>query len=311
MRRLAMTALLLAAGAGCGGDGGGGPWRTYSHPGIGAVTALWAFASDDVWVAGGTTTWHFDGSAFEEIPLPAPGAVADFWGAAPNDLYAVGGTRLMRWDGAAWSLVDFGGAVDPGALTAVWGGAGGGLWLGDAVDGRVFHRDGAAWSTTVAPTIVMLNDLWGAPEGPVYAGGASGLARWNGSEWIDVHTDGVAGQASGLWGFGPDDVWSASAWGTVAHWDGVTWTDRRPRDDAAFIDVNHAIWGPAPDDIWMVGDSGAIAHWNGTRWSQVQVGPDPDFPPLGHVHGSSASDVWAAGRNADGSDTGVVLHYEP
>jgi hypothetical protein len=310
MRRLGTAALLLALLAGCTDDeGGGSAWLPYSRPGMGPVTALWAFAPDDVWVGTGATAWHFDGGAFSEVPTPAAGAIADFWGLAADDLYAVTASELLHWDGAAWSLVDLGGAIAPGQLTSVWADPGGDLWLGDAIDGRVFHRAGAVWSATVAPTIVMLNDLWGAPGGPIHAGGASGLARWDGVAWADIHTDGVAGQASGLWGFGADDVWSVSAWGTLAHWDGVAWTDRRPSGTAPFLDVNHAIWGAAPDDVWTVGDSSAIAHWDGTSWRQAQVYVGSDLPSFGHVHGSSSGDVWVAGASEGGA--AVILHREP
>src|SRR5262245_54640837 len=121
MRRLAVIALPLAMCAACGeGDGSG--WRAYATPGVGPVTALWAFAPDDVW-AGGASAWHLDGAAFAEKASPATAAepIADFWGFAPDDLYAVGGPQLLHWDGAAWSRVDFAGAIEPTTLTTVWG----------------------------------------------------------------------------------------------------------------------------------------------------------------------------------------------
>src|SRR5262252_10638259 len=106
---LLLGAVVVAAGCGGGGAGGGGAWRAYASPGTQGVTAVWAFAPDDVW-AGSQIMLHFDGSAFRAVTTPPIGFVADFLGFAPDDLYAVSGAALLHWDGAAWSTVSFGGA---------------------------------------------------------------------------------------------------------------------------------------------------------------------------------------------------------
>jgi hypothetical protein len=295
---------------GCGGGSGGngGPWRAYSAPGTFGVTALWAFAPNDVW-AGSNMILHFDGSAFTPVTTPAIGFVTDFWGFAPDDLYAVSGTDLLHWDGAAWSLIDFAGAIDPTDLTAIWGTSGGDLWLGDSLNGQVFHWNGTAWSTGITQTVAV-QDLWGVAGGPVFAGGAFGLSQWTGSAWIDI-SDNVVTDATGLWGFGASDVWAASDFGTLARWDGAAWNDTLPAGDPNFNDGNKSLWGVAPDDVWAAGDGGAISHWDGAGWTQVQVGTFPFFPFLNKVHGSSADDVWVAGLSSDGSNTGVILHHQP
>jgi hypothetical protein len=311
---MTMAVLLLAGASNCGGGGGpSGPWRAHAAPGTSMMTAVWAFAPDDVWVSGQSslgvlTMLHFDGTAFTEVTTPALGAVSDFWGFAPNDLYATAGSSLMHWDGAGWSEVDFAGAIDPVGLTSVWGTSGGDLWLGDEQNGRVFRWDGATWSIGITQT-VQVNDLWGVAGGPVFAGGLFGLSRWSGAAWTDVGDD-VANEATGMWGFGAGDVWAASDLGTLAHWDGATWTDTLPADNPDFEEGTTSIWGPAPDDVWAVGDFGAISHWDGTGWSQSQYGTFPYYPWLSKVHGSSASDIWIVGRAYDNS-SGLVLHYQP
>jgi len=304
--------LFAAATAGCGDGGSGGnygPWRAYSSPATFGVTALWAFSPTDVWV-GSNIILHFDGTAFTQVTTPTSlGFVTDFWGFAPDDLYAVAGADLLHWDGAAWSLVDYGDAIDPTDLTAIWGSSGGDLWLGDSLNGRVFHWDGTAWLTGITQT-VSVEDLWGVGGGPVFAGGTFGLSQWTGSAWVDG-TDSVVNEATALWGFGADDIWAASDFGTLAHWDGAGWTDTLPADNPDFEDGTKALWGAAPNDLWAVGDGGAISHWDGASWSQIQVGGFPYYPFLRKVHGSSPSDVWAAGLSSDGRNTGVILHHEP
>jgi hypothetical protein len=315
MRGLTIAVLLFAGiTSGCGGGGGGaggkyGPWRVYESPGTFGVTAVWAFAPNDVWV-GSNIILHYDGTAFTEVAMPTPlGFVTDFWGFAPNDLYAVSGADLLHWDGAAWSAIDYANAIDPTDLTAIWGSSGGDLWLGDSLNGRVFHWDGTAWLTGITQT-VSVEDLWGVAGGPIFAGGTFGLSQWTGSSWVDG-SDSVVNEATALWGFGAGDVWAASDFGTLAHWDGAVWTDTLPADNPDFEEGSNSIWGAAPNDVWAVGDGGAISHWDGASWSQIQVGRFPFYPFLNKVHGSSAGDVWAVGLSSDGRNTGVILHHEP
>jgi hypothetical protein len=310
MRVLTIAIALLAVG-GCGGGGAAGPggaaWRSYPVPGNSplGIVALWASAPDDVWAAS-QTLLHFDGASFTEITDAPIVSAADFWGFAPNDVYSVSSTDLARWDGAAWTLVDFAGAIDPSSLTAVWGTSDDDLWLGDELNGRVYHWDGGAWSTAMTQT-VSVNDLWGVSGGGVYAGGDFGVARWSGSAWTDIGSGAVA-EATGMWGFADDDVWAVSDFGTMGHWTGAAWTDTLPANNDAFVDGHKSIWGPAPDDVWAVGDAGAISHWDGARWSQIQYGQFPFNPFLNKVHGSSANDVWIGGRRIDGTNGPIILH---
>jgi hypothetical protein len=316
MRNPTMTiAIATAIAAGCGGGDGGGPtaWQAYASPGTNGVTALWAFAPDDVW-AGSQIILHFDGTSFKPVDTPPIGFVADFWGFAPNDLYAVSGASLLHWDGTSWAMIDFAGAIDPSNLTAVWGTSGGDLWIGDDLNGHVHHWDGTAWSTGTTQT-VSVADLWGVPGsagGAVYAGGTFGLSRWSGTAWMDIGDDNAT-EAVGVWGFADDDVWAVSDVGTLAHWTGapVGWTDTLPASNPNFEDGTKSVWGAAPDDVWAAGDGGAISHWDGAAWSQVQVGKFPYYPCLNRVHGSSAGDVWVAGLSSDGKNTGVILHHQP
>jgi hypothetical protein len=311
-RGLTSAVVLLAGALGCGGGAapgaGGGSWKSYASPGTVGVTALWAFAPDDVW-AGSQIVLHFDGNAFTAVPTPPIGLVADFWGFAPDDLYAVSGTSLLHWDGASWSVVDFKGAISPVDLQAVWGTSGNDLWLGDSLNGQVFRWNGTAWTSTISQT-VEVTDLWGATDSAVYAGGTFGLSRFGGSAWTDI-SDASVSEAAGVWGFADDDVWAVGDFATLAHWDGAGWTDTFPTSNPNFLDSHKSVWGAVPDDVWAVGDGGAISHWDGARWTQTEVGTFPYYPFLNKVHGSSAADVWAVGLSSDGKNTGVILHRAP
>jgi hypothetical protein len=309
VRRLAIALLALAGASGCGGGGtggGAGAWRAYASPGTNGVTAVWAFGPDDVW-AGSQIVLHFDGTKFSAVPTPPIGFVADFLGLAPDDLYAVSGESLLRWNGTAWSVVDFGGAIRPTDLQAIWGTSDDDLWLGDSLNGQVHRWDGTKWTTTITQT-VEVKDLWGSSDSDVLAVGVFGVSRWRGSAWANAGDNNVT-QASGVWGFSATDAWVVGDFGTLAHWDGTGWTDTLPMNDN--FEMDHAsVWGAAPDDVWAAGSGGAISHWNGTVWSQIQVGTFPYYPFLNKVHGSSANDVWAVGLSSDGKNTGVILRLQ-
>jgi hypothetical protein len=307
MRHLAMG-VVLAAAAGCGG-GGDSPWQSYTASGTFEIAALWAFAPDDVW-AGGQQVLHFDGTDFKPVTTPMSNYVADFWGFAPSDLYAVGGSSLLHWDGATWSVVDFMNAISPTDLTSIWGSSRDDLWLGDSSNGRVFRWNGTTWSTGITQT-VQVDDVWGVAGGPVYAGGIFGIARWSGTAWTDISASGTADQAAGMWGFGADDVWAVGDFSTLAHWNGADWTSTLPTNNDRFQEDHQSVWGTAPNDVWAVGDFGAISHWNGTAWSQTQYGNFPYYPFLTEVHGSSATDIWVAGRTVGAAaPTGLILHLK-
>jgi hypothetical protein len=298
--------IVLLGVLGCGG-GEGGTWQAYGAPGQFGITAVWAFAPDDVW-AGGQVISHFDGASFKEVSSPPIGFVADFQGFAPDDLFAVGGGSLLHWDGTAWTAVDFGGAIDPSDLQAIWGTSGDDLWLGDSLNGRVFRWNGTRWTTSITQT-VQVTDLWGSSATDVLAAGIFGFQRWNGTAWADIDAPAVE-KPVGLWGFGPGDVWAVGDFSTLAHWDGTSWTDTLPANDDNFEEDHASVWGAAPDDVWAVGSFGAISHWDGARWSQTQYGTFPFLPFLEKVHGSSADDVWAVGRSSDGKNAGVILHLQ-
>src|SRR5262245_20750692 len=307
MRISTIGAAALAAVLGCGGGGGGGTWRPHASPGTFGVTAVWAFAPDDVW-AGSQIMLHFDGTAFGAVPTPPIGFVADFLGFAPNDLYAVSGSSLLHRDGAAWSVVDFGGRIAPTDLQAIWGTSSNDLRLGDSLKGQVHRWNGTTWSTTITQA-EELADLWGSSARHVRATGVFGMSRWNGSAWSEI-TDTAIQQAAGLWGFAADDVWAVGDFGTLAHWNGAAWTDTLPVGNDRFQEDHASVWGAAPDDVWAVGSFGAISHWDGARWTQTQVGQFPYYPYLNKVHGSSPDDVWVVGLSSDGKNTGVILHYQ-
>lgn len=199
-------------------DGAG--FSRMSTPGTGTVFGMWAASSSDAWAVGGLEgagfVWHFDGSSWIEVPLPAehPGAsVFKVWGLAPDDVWFCGlmGT-LMHWDGAQLSMVSSPTTLSlftlhaAGGEIAVVGGAGRGVLLRG--------RDGVFTDVTPVP------EMGGAP-GP---------------------------QMNGVWLRAPGEGYAVGIYGGIMRLSGGVWTEEEP----VFDDL-HGVWVDPSGGVWAVG----------------------------------------------------------
>ena len=80
-----------------------------------SIKPIWAFAEDDVWVAGGETwpknefhskIWHFNGQYWEDVAHPEVRGIGYLWFNSPTDGWAMGGDYMLRWDGEKWTRYD-------------------------------------------------------------------------------------------------------------------------------------------------------------------------------------------------------------
>jgi len=142
-------------------------------------------------------------------------------------------------------------------------------------------------------------------DGKLFVVGSKGrLLQWQG--------EGVVEQANldsdnrrGMWGFGPDDVYSVGLAGNgadngILHFDGTGWTKVAGTEDWSL----NGVWGAASDDIWAVGQGGLVVHYDGSTWSEVTLPPNPLSPndplttqTLHEIWGSSADDIWVVGNS--------------
>ena len=95
-------------------------------------------------------------------------------------------------------------------LLSVWGPtaddlfAVGGIPMGPAnpPQARLWHYDGASWSTMESPTTHNLYDVWGTSGSDVFASGYSGtVIHYDGSRWSPVYS-GTINRLTGIWGIG-------------------------------------------------------------------------------------------------------------
>ncbi len=201
--------------------------------------------------------------------------------------------RIARWDGNQWSALAAGLDEPPWAMTSMGNGdlvvAGPFFDAGGQGIERLARWDGAAWSGmglnwpypyNFINNIMSLVTL---PNGDLVVGGqfgfigsstASGIARWDGSQWSAV------GNAPS-YGFralavAPDETLHAAGWfqfsggptHAVARWDGSSW---QPLGSLlgtvwsiGFLPTGEVVAGGT---LQVGGSPHGVAVWNGTDWT--------------------------------------------
>ena len=204
-----------------------------------AVHAMWGRNATDVWAVGKssfglaqTTVWHSDG-----------------WnGGAPRWTPTTTTPGAMPWD------------TEP-TFNAVWGTPSGEIWVvGDGGKTRYssgWENGAATWAVVDSGTSLPLYALWGT-EKEVWAVGAFGtVRRFTRDAEGKVTTEDVAfpnhSTLRSLLGFAGNDIWAGGSDGTLAHWDGATWTLVDVAVDDTRLTEIFALWASSPADIWAVG----------------------------------------------------------
>jgi hypothetical protein len=287
-----LTAMLLAGWlAACSSSGSWTPQDVPRLQGVGLYT-LWVVDQNDVWL-GGSSIWHFDGSSWSEKASPDFGTdqIIKFWGFSKSDIWAISGQRAFHWNGTSWSDQS---PQDTSfnALSAIWGVSSDDLWIGNSNNSRLFHFNGTTWRRQVLQ-FVEAGAIWGSGPDDIWLAGWQ-TYHYDGTSW-SRYDDGneQPNRATSLCGFAKNDVWAAGGTAEILHFDGQNW-NRYDEIDGTY----HGIWGPSPDRLYAVGSHGHFARYQNGRWNEEQV------LELGEnftmIHGSSASNVWAASIKLEG-----------
>jgi hypothetical protein len=224
---------------------------------------------------------HWDGVAWRSSPLPSemPGLYG-VKGFASNDVWVAGGSAIGHWDGTDWSVVrpvmtsaafDAIGGIGPNDLWALGGRPG--------LDGRyrtiAEHWDGAEWSTVPTPVLpenhyfrdvstIASDDVWAT--GVAYGdrpGDIRGFVeRWDGSTWRLVSSGPPLPPFPYVAALGRDDVW-VGGWTSIAggrsvphllHWNGSSWWEVEvPRPPSTYGETIDGLGGTAATGVWAIG----------------------------------------------------------
>lgn len=287
----------------------GSTWTVFETGATHTLFAAWAASSTEVWVAGSAgDVARWDGQGWHASVLDLKGGgiitgppeVYGLWGEGPGLPWAVGQFALEGGQGVVarlvageWTTAFLG---DPGErLSAIWGTSGEDVWVvGCRDDGKpaILHFDGQSWSRPATDVPECLECLFGWTGGQAVAAGPLGtIARLKDGVW-------TAGRLPGdefltaAFGAGPADLWLASLWGTLLHFDGVGWAAHSAgTSERATLE---AAWASAPGAAWAVGRDGAILRFDGIAWAP-EASPASDH--LYDVFGTAPDAMIAVGSN--------------
>jgi len=200
----------------------------------------------------GTILHETDGSRVDES-VDTTATLYGVWAADPEHVYAVGGdvagTGLgeiwVREDGA-WSLLE--GEI-PGVVFKVWED-----WF--VGDGIVLHREDGAQVDRTPDGAPRLLTVRGRSDDDVWAVGGNStpvLVHWDGTAWSEVTVDPACATQplNGVFTAPGDDVWIAGNFGTMAAFDGQSWScPPLPVTGEHF----HAVWGAGDEVLWAGGN---------------------------------------------------------
>ena len=218
-----------------------------------------ALSSTDVWVGGRQGyVGHLDAGTWREYRVAAPWPQG-IWGAAANDVWVLYDSGLRyHWDGTTLanrptSEVRYRGAFGTSA-SDVWG-------YGETVIGTQYkpaidHFDGTAWTRTVLPDFGKVISFWKSGPSDLYAvvslNSTTRLMHSDGTTWTAVSDPDVV-QVFAVWGRGANEVWAVGAQGTIARFDGQTWSPSSSGTTKSLTEI-----AGTATTMWVAGDGVAL-----------------------------------------------------
>jgi hypothetical protein len=296
-----------------------------------ALDAVAAVSATDVWAfglyrLGKPLAEHWDGSSWQQVPIPAPKGAAEIEigravARTATDIWVVGSwagpntsfyrTLVEHWNGTAWKIVR-----SPSAR---------------------------AGSRLIGVTVVSAKDAWAVGESLVtnrvrnFSFFETLILHWDGKAWKRVPSPNPAevgrrreSQDSSLADVTAVSARNAWAVGTyfrrarnghhsdqtlVLHWNGKGWRQVVSPNPGGIRHVNEldAVAAKSASDVWSVGgyrngrgeELLLAEHWNGHAWKAVPApGPISAEQRLTSLAPLSAGDVWASGSYLD--DDGLI-----
>lgn len=174
-------------------------------------------------------------------------------------------------------------------LLDVWGSSSSDLWAVGS-GGTLLRSDGTTWRAVNAGTDKNLSGLWGTAANNVWVVGDNYVQVYDGVSQrtpLGAPSDLLRADVGGS---SASDVWVIGEFGTTElnRFNGVAWTGYT---NPVFF-APESVYAASPNQAWAVGFSDTALQWDGASWTQIQLPKQTNYD----VWGSSASDVWVAGR---------------
>ena len=166
------------------------------------------------------------------------------------------------------------------------------------------------------------NDIW------FCAGGAP--VHWNGENYTmyNLWDLGILSQTDGgvtkIWGRSSSDIYFVGRIGTIAHYDGTSWSKVESGTELDLLDI----WGTDSDNIWVCGFTEPIAtvilNYNGSEWETYHYLPFNEYieynknqisGPVRSIWTNRKSQLWLANYyglyRAQNSNSTSFKRYKP
>jgi len=258
------------------------------------IRGVWGSSASDVFAVGnGGTILHYDGNEWSPMVSGTSANLLYVWGTSPSDVFVTGASgTILHYDGTNWNSMSSGTTV---GLWSIWGDSSSNVYIvGDA--GSVLLYDGSVWTSIVSGTNTYFRGIWGSSASDIIAVGHSSGGQglyYDGNSWQSISIGG--GNLNDVWGTITEKF--AVGYGTIAHFDGSTWTSM---SSGTSQDIRN-VWGQTSTDIFAVGAGGVILHYNGSAWANINSGTSLEIFSL---WGSPDNQIYAVGAS------GTILHFD-
>jgi hypothetical protein len=139
------------------------------------------------------------------------------------------------------------------------------------------------------------------------------MLHYNGTTWTSAYVS-ANDSMKGIWGTGPTNVWTVGKSGTIANYNGSTWSTNTflPASGACCY---NAVWGTGSNNIVAVGQGGLVATYNGTTWTvsgtRIATGNLTSVWGTGSTYFAVADDGTAYMSTNSGATWGAAMTFTP
>jgi len=227
-----------------------------------AAAILFSSCSDDPVGTGGTRP-----AEYSQASLEFYGSDVDaLWGRSASDLY-LSGSILAHYDGDKWDLIEF--PRNAQGIRSIFPGENGTVnWLGSTA---LFRYEESTWERIPLPSEAY--EYLSADDGQLYiANGARHFWKFDGASWseLDSLPDLGGEYYSALAGDGHDNIFASASDGSIAHFDGVSWTMAKSGNGRG---VGSA-WKDPDGPLYVATWYDTLYTFDGTNLTPVDFGPE-------------------------------------
>ncbi len=200
----------------------------------------------------------------ESCALPGGSQITDMFVIRDDLAYAIATDRVVYWNGTSWG--PYPAAYTPYTVYSIWADEETIFCAGP--EGTVVSLEDEDWRVHDTHTLDDLIDIWGLAANDVWASGASGLIRFDGTTWSPVEWPDPADPSDPCQAQQVVEFWGAEGTlffhntSTLVRWDGTGFTVLLhwprtvfEREDGIFDCTSapriSSIWGNGPEELFV------------------------------------------------------------